>query len=107
MPDRHGPPAPQFRPNRHVRATLTDRGGMLLDLRGRGRWFALTPTAALWWQHLLDGASLAAAAAAIADRCGISIHRVNADLQPFIQTLLRHRVIEPVSPQGRRRRCPW
>ena len=107
MPDRHDLPAPPYRPNRHVRATLSDRGGMLLDLRGRGRWFALTPTAALWWQHLLEGASLAEAAAVIADRWGISIHRVAADLQPFIQTLLRRRVIEPVARQGRRERWPW
>jgi hypothetical protein len=99
-------PSPlKLRPHRHVLATITEQGGMLLDLRGRGRWFALTPSAALWWQHLEAGATPAEAAGAIAKRYRITTERASADLQPFVQALLHRGMIELV--RENRRWWPW
>jgi hypothetical protein len=78
-----------LRPSRHVRATITEHGGMLLDLRHRrGRWYALTPTAAFWWQRIQDGRTTGQACQAVAHRYGIPLSLVNADLTPFIETLV-------------------
>jgi hypothetical protein len=94
-----------FRPHRHIRATLTVQGGMLLDLRGRGRWFALTPSAALWWQRIQGGASLSEAASAVAQRYGLTVERAGHDLQPFIDEVLQRRMLVPAGSPRRWR--PW
>jgi hypothetical protein len=70
---------------------------MLLDLRGRGRWFALTPSAALWWRNVQDGAPLPEAAATVAKRYRIPIEQANRDLQPFIDEVLHRRMLVPVT----------
>jgi hypothetical protein len=83
-------------PSRHVRATITEHGGMLLDLRShRGRWYALTPTAAVWWQRIQDGCTVGQASQAVADRYGIPYEQAAADLRPFLATLLGKRMLTP------------
>lgn len=109
MPDQptnspHQRAATSPRPHRHLRLTLTDQGGMLLDLRGRGRWFALSPSAALWWARVQDGAALPEAAAAVALRYGISVDQATADLEPFIAEMLCRRMLLPAAPS---RWWPW
>jgi hypothetical protein len=90
----------RFLPGRHVRATITERGGMLLDLRERrGRWYAFTPAAALWWQRIQDGCTAGQASQAIADRYQIPPAQAAADLAPFIAALLRKRILTPVRQQ--------
>jgi hypothetical protein len=87
-------------PSRHVRATITGQGGMLLDLRGRrGRWYALTPAACVWWQRIQDGCTTGQASQAVADRYGIPAGQAAADLAPFVETLLRKRMLTPVRQQ--------
>lgn len=86
--------------SRHVRATITEHGGMLLDLRERrGRWYALTPTAALWWQRIQDGCTTGQASQAIADKYRITPAQAAADLAPFLATLLHKRLLTPVPQQ--------
>lgn len=89
-------------PSRHVRATITEHGGMLLDLRRRrGRWYALTPTAGFWWQRIQDGCTTGQAGYAVANRYGISLSQADADLVPFIESLLRTRMLTPVRQRKR------
>jgi hypothetical protein len=83
---------------------LAENGGMLVDLRGRGRWFVLTPSAALWWRQVQDGATLAGAAAAVARRYGLTAAQAEEDLQPFIAEVLQRRMLVPDSTPRRR---PW
>jgi hypothetical protein len=84
-------------PSRRVRATITEHGGMLLDLRERrGRWYALTPTAGFWWQRIQDGCTVGEASQAVANRYGIPPEQASADLRPFIAALLRKRMLTPV-----------
>jgi hypothetical protein len=67
---------------------------MLLDLRHRrGRWYALTPTAAFWWQRIQDGCTTGQACQAVGHRYGIPLSLVNADLAPFIETLVGKRLL--------------
>ncbi|MFC7308967.1 PqqD family peptide modification chaperone [Streptomyces monticola] len=77
-----------LRPAPWVRATITDRGGMLLDLRGRGTWNLLNPTGALWWQHLTDCGDSAKAADAVAERYEADPERVRGDMQVLASELL-------------------
>ena len=85
-------------PSRYVRATITEHGGMLLDLRERrGRWYVLTPTAGFWWQRIQDGCTVGEASQAVADRYGIPPEQATADLIPFIAALLRKRMLTPAS----------
>lgn len=92
-------------PSRHVRATITEHGGMLLDLNERrGRWYALTPAAALWWQRIQDGCTTGQASQAVAGRYQIPPAQAAADLAPFIAALLQKRILTPVRKQKRWRR---
>ena len=92
------------RPTSTVRATVTDQGAMLLDLRGRGRWYALTPSGARWWRHLADGASTEEAADRVADHYGVPPAQVRADMRNFTRMLLERRLLRPC---GTRRRWWW
>lgn len=85
---------PHLRPSRHVHATVTDQGAMLLDLRGRGHWYALSPSAAQWWEHLATGASATEAADAVAASYGAPTARVRTDIQGLISELCRRRLLE-------------
>lgn len=76
-----------LRPARTVHATITDSGGMLLDVRGRGRWYALTASGALWWHHLASGATAGRAADAVANHFQIDPQRVRDDMRTFAQQL--------------------
>jgi hypothetical protein len=76
-----------------VRATITERGGMLLDLRGRGRWYALTFSGALWWRYLAEGATIDEAADHVAALFGADADRVRADMRALAQQLLDRRML--------------
>ena len=84
---------PDLRPARTVRATITDRGAMLLDLRGRGRWYALTPSGALWWRHLADGATVREAADQVAELFGGAPEEVHADMTALAEQLVARRLL--------------
>ncbi|MDS1269065.1 PqqD family peptide modification chaperone [Lipingzhangella sp. LS1_29] len=71
-------------------ATITPEGGMLLDTRGRGRWYALSLTAAQLWHALASGTRLDDAAAALADDLGADPDQVRADAAVLVQELSRH-----------------
>ncbi|MER7399692.1 PqqD family protein [Streptomyces sp. NPDC000151] len=75
------------RPASSVHATITEHGGMLLDLRGRGRWYALTASGALWWRHLTDGSTVDDAAAAVAGHYRADPDQVRADMRVLAQQL--------------------
>lgn len=68
-------------PSRHVHATITERGGMLLDVRGRGRWYVLTPPGARWWHYLAEGASPDEAADRVAAYHGVPADTVRDDMR--------------------------
>ncbi|KWX01744.1 hypothetical protein LI90_2776 [Carbonactinospora thermoautotrophica] len=108
MPDlaRLDPAFPPVRPSRHVRATVTDDGAMLLDLRGRGRWYALPASGARWWRHLAAGATADQAAEAVAAHYRIDPTRVRADIQAMVADLLSRGLLEIVG-RKRRRWWPW
>lgn len=93
----------RVRPAGTVRATVTDQGAMLLDLRGRGRWYALTPSGARWWRHLADGATPEEAADRVADHYGAPPEQVRTDMQQLTRTLLAERLLRPC----RERRGRW
>lgn len=98
-------PTARLRPHRHIRVTLADEGGMIFDLRGRrGRWYLLTPSAALWWKHIQHGTP-ADATAAVARHYGLDIAQAEADVRPFMEQVLRRRLLVPDS--GLRRRRQW
>ncbi|MEV8311002.1 PqqD family protein [Streptomyces flavidovirens] len=78
---------PDLRPASTVHATITERGGMLLDVRGRGRWYALTGSGALWWRHLAEGATADEAADAVAAHFGCDPERVRADMRNLARQL--------------------
>jgi hypothetical protein len=86
--------AGRLRPHKHIRATITSNGGMLLDLRGRGHWYLLTPAAALVWEQISDGRSPDQAAVAIAQRYGITPCQARTDLGPFLADLLDRRIFQ-------------
>ena len=92
---------PDLRPTPTVRATITERGGMLLDLRGRGRWYVLTLSGALWWQYLAAGATVDEAADQVAALFGADADHVRADMRALAHQLRdRHMLRDP----ARRRR---
>lgn len=78
---------PDLRPASTVHATITHSGGMLLDVRGRGRWYALTHSAAVWWCHLAEGTTADEAADAVAARFGVDADRVRADMRTLAEQL--------------------
>ncbi|TQK45288.1 coenzyme PQQ synthesis protein D (PqqD) [Streptomyces sp. SLBN-118] len=85
-----------LRPTPTVRVTITERGGMLLDLRGRGRWYALTFSGALWWRYLAEGATVDEAADHVAALFGADADRVRADMRDLAQQLRdRHMLYVP------------
>lgn len=86
---------PELRPARTVRATLTDHGAMLLDLRGRGRWYALGPSGARWWHHLTHGATTDEAADRVAAHYGVDPERVRADMHALAVQLRARRLLRP------------
>lgn len=90
---------PPVRPSRHVLAVITDEGAMLLDLRGRGHWYALPPSGSLWWKHLASGASTQQSADAVAAHYHMDPARVYADIGRLVDDLLRRRLVEPVTPR--------
>lgn len=77
----------ELRPARTVHATITDSGGMLLDVRGRGRWYALTASGALWWRHLATGLTANEAADAVAKHLHADPQRVQPDMRSLAQQL--------------------
>lgn len=85
-----------LRPPRYVRATITRQGGMVLDLRGRGRWHALSPVAATWWQYLVTGTSVAATAEHIATHYGISQQRAQRDGEALVRDLHERGLLRPL-----------
>lgn len=93
------------RASRHVYATLTPEGGLLLDTRGHGQWHALTPAAATAWPHLARG-DLDAATRALTDRWRIPHRRAHADVAELTHNLLAARLLIRSEPQ-RRRRVRW
>ncbi|GAA2245793.1 hypothetical protein GCM10010413_57050 [Promicromonospora sukumoe] len=84
-----------LKPPRYVRATITRQGGMVLDLRGRGRWRALSPVAAAWWQCLATGMSVTATADHIAARYGISQERARRDGDALVRDLHGRGLLRP------------
>jgi hypothetical protein len=89
-----------LRPARTVRVTITDRGAMLLDLRGRGRWYVLTPSGALWWRHLTDGATAREAADKVADLFGAAPEEVRADMTTLAAQLVARRLLQAPRLKG-------
>lgn len=85
---------PAVRPNRHVHATLTPEGGMLLDTRGRGRWYALTPTGAAFWRLLRQGENPDEAVSAMARHYGVPAQRVRGDVAVLIGELASRRLVD-------------
>lgn len=83
-------PSEALRPHRRVCATITEQGGMLLDTRGRGRWYALSRTAARIWQALASGTTLDTVAAEIAQDYHRDPRQVRAECQALL-TELGHR----------------
>lgn len=83
-------PTDPLRPHHRVYATITDQGGMLLDTRGRGRWYALSRTAAHLWQALASGATLDTVAADIARHYHRDPSQVRTECQALL-TELDHR----------------
>ncbi|MFE0059929.1 PqqD family protein [Streptomyces sp. NPDC059003] len=71
---------------------------MLLDLRGRGRWFALSPSGALWWRHLASGMTADAAADRVAEHYGVPAHQVRADMRALAEELVRRRLLTASRP---------
>ena len=84
---------PDLRPATTVHATFTERGGMLLDVRGRGRWYVLTPSGALWWRHLAEGATADEAADAVAAHYGADPEQVRVDMRALAQQLCDRRLL--------------
>ncbi|TQN32913.1 coenzyme PQQ synthesis protein D (PqqD) [Haloactinospora alba] len=93
-----------LRPHRNVYTTFTSQGTMLLDTRGRGRWFALTPTGGCFWYLLSQGALPSEASRRIARRYGVDPRRVREDMEALTEQLRQHGLVS--SPQERRWR-PW
>lgn len=92
---------PDLRPAPTVHATITDSGGMLLDVRGRGHWYALTSSGALWWHHLAAGATTQEAADTVADYYRADRRQVRADMRTLAQQLHAHGLLK--TTRGRRR----
>ncbi|MCP2264635.1 PqqD family protein [Promicromonospora thailandica] len=84
-----------LRPPRYVRATITRQGGMVLDLRGRGRWHALSPVAAVWWQCLATGMSVTATAERVAARYGVSRELAQRDGDALVRDLHGRGLLRP------------
>jgi hypothetical protein len=63
---------------------------MLLDLRGRGHWYALSASGALWWWHLARGATVSGAADRVAEYYGADPGEVRADMAALARQLRAH-----------------
>jgi hypothetical protein len=66
---------------------------MLLDLRGKGRWYALTLSGALWWSHLDQGATVDEAADRVAESFAADPQQVRADMRALAQQLVDCRML--------------
>lgn len=79
-----------------VHATITADGGMLLDVRGRGRWYVLTGSGALWWRGITEGADADEAADAVAAHFGADPERVRADMRVLCRQLRDRRLLRSI-----------
>ncbi|MGW8375988.1 PqqD family protein [Actinacidiphila sp. SB3-2] len=89
-------------PSPTVYATVTERGAMLLDIRRRGRWYALSASGALWWRHLEAGLTVDEAAARVAEQYGVSAERVQKDMHQLAHDLRNRKILRPTR-RGRQR----
>jgi hypothetical protein len=93
-----------LRPAPTVHATITERGAMLLDLRGRGRWFALTASGAYWWACLTEGATPGEASDEVAEHFGADPDAVRADMSALAERLTVRGLLCSPRPKRRWRR---
>ncbi|MEU0086982.1 PqqD family protein [Streptomyces sp. NPDC006274] len=70
---------------------------MLLDVRGRGRWYALNCSGALWWRHLSEGTPADEAADAVAAYFGADPEQVRTDMRSLAQQLYERRMMRTPS----------
>ncbi len=92
-----------WRPAAHVRAALTDDGGVLLDLRA-GHYVALNAVGATLWRALAEGGTPAAAARSLARDCGQPLGRVSGDVDAFVERLVAGGLVS--ADDGSTRRVP-
>jgi hypothetical protein len=93
-----------LRPSRTVRVTVRDQGAMLLDIRGRGRWYTLPASGARWWTQICSGLTCDQAADLVASSYDADLERVRADMRVLAQQLMDRRLLnrphrEPI-PKG-------
>ncbi|NGO70008.1 PqqD family protein [Streptomyces boncukensis] len=91
-------------PSRTVYATTAQQGAVLLDVRGRGRWYALSSSGALWWSHLAAGDDAETAADRVAEHYGAPVEQVRADMRALARQLLARHLLREA---GRGRRWWW
>jgi hypothetical protein len=82
-----------IRPARTVHATISDQGAMLLDIRGRGRWYALPSAGARWWTHICSGLTCDQAADRVAGYYGADPEQVRADMRGLARDLIDRRIL--------------
>ncbi len=95
------PRARGWRPAAHVRAALTDEGGVLLDLRA-GRYVALNVVGAMLWRTLADGGSPDDAARSVARDFGQPVERVSGDVDAFVERLIADGLVSADDDKARR-----
>ncbi|MDA2809549.1 PqqD family protein [Nocardiopsis sp. RSe5-2] len=66
---------------------------MLLDVRGRGRWTFLSPTAAYIWAHLSADGDVKEASAAVADHYRVDPAMVEIDTRALAEDLLTRELL--------------
>lgn len=77
----------RLRMSRDVRASTTDAGLTLLDIKG-GLVLASNVVGAHVWQSLAEGCTPIEAARRVAERFEVSFERAHADVQTFVASLI-------------------
>lgn len=92
----------RLRPVRHLHATVTRKGAMILDMRGKGTWHALSPVAAAWWMYVTAGQPFDRAAQLVATRYDTDLEQVRADGAGLLRDLRDRGLLIPDRERGAR-----
>ena len=90
-----------MRISEHVRATITQDGAVLMNIKG-GHMITLNLTGSIIWQQLADGRSPEQIADTISPQFGIPREQALADVNEFLQQLETHQLIGPLESENSR-----
>ena len=90
----------QMRISEHVRATVTQDGAVLMNIKG-GDMVTLNLTGSMIWQQLADGRSPEQIADTLSTQFGIPREQALSDVNEFLEQLEAQHLIESLESENR------